>query len=81
VVAREELASAEVRAMASAVLATVAVACEEEGVGDLSPEFAGDVNEASETNDAGARDLTSFRSEDLALVDLEYLRFSIDDET
>src|ERR1051326_3797996 len=49
----DALARAELRLGPVAVLAPVVVPCEEEGVGDLAPELAGDVDELDEPDDRG----------------------------
>src|SRR4051794_22380426 len=51
VIARERLAELELRRVAAAVLTTITVAREEEGVGDLAPEPTRHVNELREAND------------------------------
>jgi hypothetical protein len=64
----------------AAVLAAVAVAGEEEGVGHLSPELAGDVHVADEADHHGARHLPPLRAIELRLVHLEDLGLPVDDE-
>src|SRR3989442_13878127 len=55
VVAREALARPQLPRRPPAELAAVVVAREEEGVGDLAAEAAGDVAQPYEANDGGAR--------------------------
>src|SRR5690349_16370135 len=81
VIAREELAPAQFHAVSCGILATVAVTSEEECVGDLAAELAGDVDESFEANDGRTGDDAPFRMEHAAFVDLENLGFLIDDQT
>ena len=53
VIPREELAVAEVAAMAATVLTGIAIAGEEERIGDVAPEAAWYVNVLDETDDDG----------------------------
>jgi hypothetical protein len=80
VVARQELAPAQLRPMLAAILATIAIPSEQERVGDLATESAGDVDEADEANDGGGGEGSTFRMKYSVLVDLEYLRFPVYDE-
>jgi len=75
VVAREALARPQLARRPPAELAAVVVAREEEGVGDLTAEAAGNVDELDEANDGGARqreslaaDGRSFGLDDLGLM-------------
>jgi len=80
VVARQELAAPQRRPMLAAVLAPIAVAREEERVGDLATEPAGDMNEADEANDGGRGEFATLRMEYSAGVALQNLRFTVDDQ-
>lgn len=80
VVARQECTAAQFRAMTQTVHAAVPVPGEEKGVGDLSTEFAGDVNVAHEADNQRTRYIPPCRSEDSGFVDLEDLRLSVDHE-
>src|ERR1051326_4994058 len=63
-----------------AVLAGVVIAGEEEGVGDLAAEAAGNVDEADEANDCRSRKLHSYAAYRLLAVGLDNLRLALDDE-
>src|SRR5687768_9534974 len=67
--------------MPAAILTAITVAREQERVGDLTAELARHVHEADEPDDTGACDLTAFGPEDLAVIDLEDLSFSINDQS
>src|SRR5690606_35554981 len=80
VVPRQELPMPQVRAMAPAVHAAVAVAREEKCVGDLAAELPGNVDEANEADHGGTGELPFLRSERSTLVHLEDLGLLVDDE-
>src|SRR4051812_22929090 len=80
VIARERLAELELRRVAAAVLATVAVAREEEGVGDLASEPTRDVNELREANDGGAWHREAPGADNLILVRFDNFGLPIDHE-
>jgi hypothetical protein len=77
----EAFAVAELPLSPVTVLAAVAVASEEECVGDLTAEAAGYVHELDETDDGGFRQCQSFTSDYVAGVRLDDLGFPLDDET
>jgi hypothetical protein len=60
-------------------LAAVVVAGEEERVGDLATEPAGNVDELDETDDCGSRDLESLAAHDCT-IGLDDLRLAVDDK-
>ena len=64
-VSREALAMAELDLAALTVLAAVVVAGEEECVGDLAAEAAGDVHELDEAYDGGSGERESFAADDV----------------
>ena len=65
---------------AIAVLAGVGVAGEEEGVGDLAAEAAGDVDEADQADDRRSGQLHSNTADRFVPVRLDNLRLALDDE-
>jgi hypothetical protein len=71
----------EVRLTAMAILAAVSIASEEEGIGDLATEAAGDVNELDESDYRGSRKRESFTSNDVASVRFDDLGFALDDQS
>ena len=79
-IARQALAMAELELAALAVLAAVVIAGEEEGVGDLAAEAAGDVNELDEAYDGGSGKRESFAADDVNAVRLDDFRFPLDHE-
>src|SRR5690606_3156998 len=80
VVAREALALPQPRLRPAAVLAGVGVAGEEEGVGDLAPEAAGDVHEADKADDDRAREVDARTSYRFVLIGLDNLCLAVDDQ-
>jgi hypothetical protein len=81
VIARQELASFQLSAMATAVLAFVVVPGEEEGVRNLAPETVRDVHVSDEPDDRRERDRVALGAEASCIVRLEYLGLSIEDES
>ncbi len=79
-VAGQRLPVAQLPSVSSAVLAAVAVAGEEEGIGDLPPEAAGHVDEAHEADDHGGGETFTLGPVRTGLVDLEGLRLPVDDQ-
>jgi hypothetical protein len=79
VVAGEALAVAQLPVAPVAVLAPVPVSSEEESVGDLAAEAAGDVHEPDEADDRRFGQCEPFASNDVA-VRLNDLRLALDDE-
>jgi hypothetical protein len=63
-----------------AVLAPVVIAREQEGVGDLAAEAAGNVHELDEANNGGPRDGESFTSNEIVSLGLDNFRFPFDDQ-
>ena len=80
-IARQELAAAQLRFMSPAVLAPITITREEERVGDLATELAGDVDEANEANDRGGGEGVTLGMKYSRFVHLEHLRFAVDDES
>jgi hypothetical protein len=78
VVAREALALPQPGLRPAAVLAGVGIAGEEEGVGDLAPEAAGNMHEADEADDDRARQLDARTSYRFVLIGLDDLRLAVD---
>src|SRR5688500_14610559 len=74
VIPSQKLPVLQRRPVTIAVLAAVAVAGEEEGIGDLTAESAGYVNEAGEANDDRTGNLFPLTSKDSGRVDFEHLR-------
>src|SRR6185436_12524260 len=66
--------------MAAAVLAAVAVACEQESVSDLSAELARHMHEAHEPDDQRAGHIAALGMENPALIDFEDFGFLVDDQ-
>ena len=64
-----------------AVLAAVAVAREEEGVGDLAAEAAGNMHELDEADDGGFGQGETFTSDRVPRFRLDYLRFAFYDKS
>ena len=73
-------AVAELQLAALAELAAVVVAGEEERVGDLAAEAAGDVDELDEPDDGGFGQRKSFAADDVDAVRLHDFRFPLDHE-
>jgi hypothetical protein len=71
----------EVRLTAMAILAAVTIASEEECVGDLTAETAGDVNEFDESYDRGFGKRQPLTSNDVAPVRLDDLGLALDDQS
>src|SRR5436309_3060919 len=80
VIPRQALPRPEVALGATAKLAAVVVTGEEEGVGDLAAEAAGDVYELHETDDCWSRQLQPLTADRLPLR-LDDLRLVVDHET
>src|SRR5262245_30756481 len=81
VIAGEALAGTQLRLGAMAILAAILVPREQERVGDLTAELAGDVNEFDEPDDRGLRQGDPRTSYGLTAVGLDDLRLSIDNQT
>jgi hypothetical protein len=64
-----------------AVLAAVTIAGEEEGVGDLAAEAAGNVDELDESYDCRFGQRQTFASDDIRPVRLDDLGLALDDQT
>ena len=79
-IAREALAQLELVLHAVAVLARVRVAGEQEGVGDLAAEAAGNVDEADQADDGRPGQLHSDTSDQFFPVGLDNLRLTLDNE-
>jgi hypothetical protein len=71
---------AQLRLPPVAVLTAVTVAGEEECVGDLAAETAGNVNELDESDDRRFGKRQSFASNEIAAIGFDDLRLSLDDE-
>jgi hypothetical protein len=56
------------------------IAREQEGVGDLATEAAGDVHELDETDDHGPRNREAFTSNHLVFLGFNDFRFPFDDQ-
>jgi hypothetical protein len=79
VVAGETLALPQLLLRATAELAAVVIAREQECVGDLAAEAAGDVDEANEANDCGTGNRESLAMDRRALR-LYYLSLAVNNE-
>jgi hypothetical protein len=77
-VPRQALAMAQIGLSPVTVLAAVSVSSEEECVGDLTAEAAGDVNEFDEPNYCRSRQCQPFTSNDVAPVRFHNLGFTFD---
>jgi hypothetical protein len=64
-----------------AILAAVTIASEEECIGDLTAEAAGDMNELDESYDRGFGESESFTSNDVASVRFDDLGLALDDQS
>jgi hypothetical protein len=71
----------EFRLTAMAVLAAIPVAGEEERVGDLTAEAAGNVDELDETDDGGFGEGEAFTSDEISGIRLDDFRLPLDDQT
>src|SRR5215203_7127021 len=80
-VARKTLAVPEVGLAPVAVLAPVTIAGEEEGVGDLTAEAAGDVHELHQAYDRRFGQRESFAPNDVNTVRFNDLGFALYDQT
>ena len=80
-IAREELAALQVALAASAVLARVVVAREQERVRDLTTEPVRHVDIADEPDHRGARDDALLGAEDAPRVGLEQLSLAVEHES
>jgi len=80
VVARQCLTRLELRDVASAILATIVIAREQECVRDLASEPARHVDELGQPNDRRARHSEPLGSHDTVLVRLDNLGFAVDHE-
>ena len=80
VIPRQALAVAQLELAPVAVLAAVAVAGEEECVGDLATEAAGDVHELDQADDRWFGQCEAFASDDVARVRLDDLGLALDDQ-
>src|SRR5688500_2088375 len=81
VVPGQAFARPELDLPAVTILAPVAVASEEEGVGDLAAETAGNVNELDEADDRGFGQSEAFTSYYVALFRLHDLGFPLNDKS
>jgi hypothetical protein len=81
VIAGEALPVPEVRLRTVTVLAAVAIASEEEGVGDLAAEAAGNVHEPDQAYDRRFGQRQAFTSNAVAPVRLDDLGLALDDQT
>jgi len=79
-VARERLARLEFHLEATAVLAAIAIAREEERVGDLPAETTGHVNKPHQPDDCRARKREPFRADHLVVVRFDDLCLSVNDQ-
>jgi hypothetical protein len=80
-VAREALAVSQIHLGTVAVLAPVAITSEEECVGDLTAEAAGNVDELDQADDRRFGQREAFTSNAVAPVRFDDLGFALDDET
>jgi len=76
-VSRETLAVSQVALAPMTVLAAVAIASEEECVGDLTAEAAGDVDELNESYDRGFGKRQALTAHDVVRVRLDDLGFAL----
>src|SRR5690606_15991570 len=76
----QKLTTSEVGAVAAAVLASVAVAGEQEGVGDLAAELAGDVDESFQSYDGRTLEGAAFRMKNAPVIHFEDFGFLVDHE-
>ena len=81
VIPRQALAVPQLELAPMAVLAAVAVASEEECVGDLATEAAGDVDELDQPDDGWFRECQAFASDDVARVRFDDLGLALDHQT
>jgi hypothetical protein len=81
VVSRETLPVPEIRLAAVAILAAVTIASEEECVGDLTAEAAGDVDELDESYYRGFGKRESFTSNEVAPVRFDDLGLAFDHQS
>ena len=80
VIASQRLAGAQLNSSATAVLTSVAVAGEKEGVGDLTSEAARDVDESRKSDHRRARHSQPLRADKSSLVCFNDLGLAVDDE-
>jgi hypothetical protein len=78
VIARETLPVPQVGLAAVAILTAVAIASEEKGVGDLTAEAAGNMDELDESYDRGFRERQAFASDAVAPIRFDDLGFALD---
>ena len=81
VVPGEAFAVAQIGLAPVAVLAAVAIASEEECVGDLAAEAAGNVDEFDEPDDRWFGKCQAFASDDVTGIRFDDLGFALDDQT
>ena len=74
-VSRQALPMPQIGLASMAILTSVAVSSKEEGIGDLTTEAAGNVNELDETDDCRFGENQSFASDDIPVVRLDDLGF------
>jgi hypothetical protein len=80
VIARKEFAAAQLSAVTTTILTTVTVAGEEERVGNLAAELAGDVNESFQADDGWTGECAFLGVENATIIDFEYFGFLVNDE-
>ena len=78
VIPRETLPVAQVGLAPMAILATVAIASEEECVGDLTSKAAGNVHELDQSYDRWFRERQTFASNEVAPIGFDDLGFTLD---
>jgi hypothetical protein len=78
---RQAFPMAELSLSPVTVLAAIAIASEEECVGDLTAESAGDMDKFDETDDRRFGQCQPFTSDNVAGVRLDNLGFPLNDET
>ena len=81
VISREAFPMSEIGLASMAILAAVAIASEEECVGDLTAKAAGNVDELDESYDRWFGQRQSFASNDVAPVRFDDLGLAFDDQT
>src|SRR5256885_1278638 len=80
-IARERLSRLQLHLRTPAILATVAIAREEEGVRHLAPEAARHVDELHEPDDRRARQREPLGADEAPRIALHDLRLAIEHET
>jgi hypothetical protein len=78
VIAGETLAVTQVRLTPMAILAAVAISSEEECIGDLTAEAAGDMHELDQSYYRWFRERQTFTSNDVAPIGFDDLGFALD---